>query len=240
MLYVNEFDKLWNCIIQNSIVKFAEQLNIKCKPLFFLKFALKNRYNKYKDSVVKTFMSMDTTNIDRHKIASCILKSILVTKPIYIPIHTKLKFVFSKKELYEVLGLNPKNEQEKKLARKRLLFLNEYLAINIAIFILESYINSDKRETRFKHEILPPNPFPEADIDYLLDVCIGLHFSNKKYLDPIVFSNVLFLWEKYSCRKKQCDNLESAYKDLLMKDTDKSDEEIKIMVDNALYGLPNN
>ena len=91
-----------------------------------------------------------------------------------------------------------------------LIFLNEYLAINIVVSILDSYINSDDRpERKFKHKIIQPEPFPVDDSDYMLDICIGLHYSNIKHFDPILFANTLFLWEKYSCRKKQCDNLNS-------------------------------
>lgn len=241
MLYDNEFDVIWSKIIQPHIVAHAKDKGVKHKPLFLLKSLIRYRYNKYKDILVRTYMVLNTTYVDRHKIASCILKSVLMSNPLLIPLSAKVKFVFSKKKLFEILTDKKLSEAEQKKELNSLIFLNEYLATNIVVSILNSYIDSDDRpERKFKHKIIQPEPFPKDDSDYMLDICIGLHYSNIKHFDPILFANTLFLWEKYSCRKKQCDNLEIAYKDLLMKETDKSDEEIKIMVDNALYGSSNN
>lgn len=100
------------------------------------------------------------------------------------------------------------------------------MAINIAKTILDSYINSNDKENRFKHEIIIPEPFPEPDHDYLRDFCIGLHYSDIKSFNPITYANVFFLWEKYSCRKTQCDNLEIFLKDKFGKETNLDDEEI--------------
>lgn len=238
MLYENEFNAIWENSLEKMIKEFSELFGVKYKPLFLLKVMLNYFYNKYKETTVKTYMVWDTINIDRHKIAACIMKSILVIKPLYIPLSAKLKFTFTKKKYHQILNHKiPKEKQDKNQSdpfRKYFLFYNEYLAINVAKMILDSYINSGDN-SRFKHQIIVPEPFPETDHDYLRDFCIGLYYSKTKTFNPVTYANVLFLWEKYSCRKVQCDNLEAAYATLLKKDG-MSEDEIEVEVKNTKLG----
>ena len=224
MIYDDEFMKIWDGIIYPSIMKFSKRFGVKYKPLYLVRSILEYRYNKYKDIVVKTYMHLDTTNIDRHKIAACILKAILATKPLFIPLKAKWKILCTKKSFVEILqgdmnrNIHQLSERDKKKLgmdfNKQIFFLNEYFAISVVVSILDSYINSDNRDNRFKHKIVLPEPFPKADNDYLLDVCIGMHYSKPRNCNPILFANTLFLWEKYSCRKSQCDNLIKSYMNL--------------------------
>lgn len=206
----NQFDAIWDHIIKETIQNFCKKLGVRHKPFFLLKFQMGKRYNTYKNAFIKGNMYLNTRNIDRHKISSCIAKSILVTKPLYIPLISKIKFVFSNKPIYEITSSS--------IAEKNyFMFLNEYLTLDVVISILESYIASDNREDRFKHKIVLPEPFPVDDTDYLVDICIGLHSCKTRHFNTVAFANTLFLWEKYSCRKTRCDNLKKYCKDILVK-----------------------
>ncbi len=243
MFYDNEFDRIWDSIIERSIKNHSEMLGVSYKNLPWVKLCMRHKFNKYKDVLVKNYMVLDTFNIDRHKIAACMMKAILNVKPLYIPYCAKLKFLFSSKDRYFDSILDYKlelNEDDENSPKKYYLFLNEYLSLGIAISILDSYIKTDNNPNRFVHNIVLPNPFPVPDEDYLLDVCIGLHYTQPSTINPIAYANAFFLWEKYSCRKKQCDNIESSYKELLKKSGAGDEQKIKNMARNARYGLKDN
>lgn len=234
MIYENEFDDVWKSIVEGMITEAATLFGIKHKSLFWVERKLRRRYNAYKDTIVKTFMVMDTVNIDRHKIAACLIKAILVTKPLYIPLLAKIKFIFSDKYFNEILPHEINSNEDESLNKYFILF-NEYLAIDVAVAVLNSYINSDDRPGRFKHSIVMPEPFPEPDTDYLRDVCIGLHYSRAKEINPVAYANSLFLWEKYSCRKAQCDNLQMSYESFLSAEAGMTHEQIKATIKKAKF-----
>lgn len=217
----NEFDIIWQDVIKPLIESFCENLGVKCKPIFFTKLILKCFYHKQKKRLIKVYMGNSVVNIDRHKVAAILMKAILLFKPLYIPFLTKVKFVFStEKYLCNIIPstiVQNKKESEKINIEKYYTYLNEYLSLSIAVSVLDGYINSDNSENRFKHEIVVPDPFPKPDEDYLLDICISLSYSGVSRFNPIIFANALFLWEKYSCRKKQFDELNKKYNELLVK-----------------------
>lgn len=245
MLYENEFDKIWQSVVKKQIVQFSEKLGIKYKSLRILEKTIKYRFNKYKDEIVKNFMEASTARIDRHKIAACFMKAIVVSKPLYIPLDKKIRLTFSPKKVkmkdFLCISEDVKADKSDQI-ENILLFYNEYLAISVALTILNSYINSDNRPSRFKHEMVFPTPFPDEDEDYLLDVCIALKNTRKFQLNPITYANVFFLWEKYSCRKTQCDNLSKAYKRVLIKNGYSNEESEALLLEALMgrdrYGLP--
>lgn len=216
MLYENEFDKIWQHIVSKQIVQFSQKLGVKHKNLKWIEFLIRYRYNEYKDEIVKNFMAPNTRRIDRHKIAACFTKAIVVTKPLYVPFNANLKLIFSEKnkQLSDILTGDGTLEciNEPVSLENFYSFFNEYLAVSVALSILNSYIESDERHGRFRHKMVFPKPFPDEDEDYLLDVCIALSNTRNRHLNPVTYANVFFLWEKYSCRKKQCDNVSEAYK----------------------------
>ena len=239
MFYDNEFDIIWDKIIEKSIINHSEMLGVSYKSLSWVKRCMRRRFNKYKDALVKNYMVLDTFNIDRHKIAACMMKAILIVKPLYIPYYARFKLLFSGKNVYFDSILKHKLKFDAKdinSPKKDYLFLNEYLSLGVAISILDSYIRTDNKPDRFVHSIVLPNPFPEPDEDYLLDVCIGLHYTQPKTINPIAYANAFFLWEKYSCRKKQCDNIEEAYKLLLRKSGIVNEVELDNEVHKAFFG----
>lgn len=235
MFYENEFDKIWDEVIKGLIDTNAKKLGINHKSNNRVKHSLRYKYNKYKDILVKNYMVLDTVNVDRHKIAACMLKAILVVKPLKISLKSKLTFLFSSGKDYSDILKHQLQFKDNEQLKKHFLFFNEYLAISVAVSILESYIQSDNRQGRFKHGIVLPAPFPELDEDYLLDLCIGLHYTRSRNIDTITYANVFFLWEKYSCRKVQCDNIVASYKSQL-RDNKMSEEEIEKKLENAKNG----
>lgn len=92
---LTQFGKIPKKMIQD----FAELFGLKHKSLFWVKIVLNYYYNKYKEKVVKNYMVWDTINIDRHKIAACMMKAALVSKPLYIPLCAKIRFIFTKNSI---------------------------------------------------------------------------------------------------------------------------------------------
>ena len=171
-----------------------------------MKIIMLFHYKRLRKKIINIYMDENTDLIDRHKIAACVMKSILYAKPLYIPLKTKIKYIFSKKKaLYQFFVQRNTNLQDDKFY----IFLNEYLSIYASIHIINSYINSN--EKNYHHKIVVPEPFPEPDSDYILDICLGVGYSKLKYCNVVTFANVFFLWEKYSCRKSRCDSLIYAY-----------------------------
>ncbi len=239
MVVNNEFEKIWTDTVEQLIIEFSELLGVKHKPLSWLKFILRYHYTRQKKYVKKAYMKKNTINIDRHKVSACIMKSILTAKPLFIPLCKKIKFLCSSaSSLHSIIDSEIKticNEDKLQDIEKYYIYLNEYLAVSVAVSILDGYIMSDEDEDRFKHHIVMPEPFPKPDEDYLLDVCIGLYYSGVKGFNPITYANVLFLWEKYSCRKTQCDNIIASYTSTLY-NQGMSTEEIENFLNNARLG----
>ena len=224
-LYINEINKLWDECIKSTIIEISQSLGLKHKNLNYLERKIKNVYNDLKRNLIDTYMSVDSPDIDRHKIAACALKAIMIVKAVYIPWKAKLKFIFSKeKKLYEFIDTKFTEKDY-----KYFICANEYVAWSVATSIVDGFILIEDGKERLRHALLLPNPFPESDDDYLLDLCICLHYTKSRQLSTIMLSNTFFLLEKYSCRKIQCDNLEKAYIDKLLNDpnNDKDLDELK-------------
>lgn len=224
-----EFDNAWASVVKDLIIKSSKELNIKHKNIKCVEKALRKQYYKQRQCFINTYMVPNTDKIDRHKIASCFVKSILYVKPLYIPVKIKAKFLFGKKKIRELVNTVA--------SESHVVMSNEYLALSVATSILDGYVSSDNREGRFKHETILPNPFPEDDNNYLLDVCIDLYYSGANRFNLATFANVLFLLEKYSCRKTQCDNLEIyCRKNFLGPNSDYSEDDINRCLKSIRYG----
>lgn len=210
--YKDEYDKIWNKILLPIILMYSRNYGVKHKPISFLKKIIYNYYNNYRDIFLKRYMTYGVVDIDRHKIAACFLKCILEIKPLYIPLSAKIKIIFSNKEIHQILGVYD-NQLSNRDLNNRIYYINEYIALSIAMSIINSYIEKDSGKP-LKHTLIVPDPFPKNTPDYILDICINLHFCKKKSFDLATLSNLFFLWEKYSCRRVQCENLEKELKSL--------------------------
>ncbi len=200
--YFDLFDRVWADTVIPTIKEFGDKYR---KFVYFNKLSklkAKKCFHKEAQTFVHSYMVNETKNIDRHKIASCMLKAILVAKPFKCSFLQKTTQFFKREKIDDECSL-----------------INQYIALNVAVLILEGYIASDKNK-EIKHRIYTPEPF-KGNKDYLKDVCLDLYYTKPRRINTITYANIFFLWEKYSCRKVQCNNLET----LLMSCLDGSDEE---------------
>lgn len=230
--YNNEINKIWVEVIKPTIFQFSEELGINKKDDYIIEKKVKKIYNQQKRYFVESYMSPDSPNIDRHKIAACLVKTIMIVKPLRIPISKKIEFVFSKKPLYRIVSANLTDKDY-----KYLLLANEYLAISVATSVIDGFIAISDNNKRLKHKICLPNPFPEEDDDYLLDLCACLYYTKPKRINTITLSNIFFLLEKYSCRKIQCENLDKVLSKELSKKLVIEEFEINKMVSDIRLGI---
>ena len=165
-----------------------------------------------KESLIfeQSYMIDTTKNIDRHKIASCMTKAILIAKPLRISFWDKINQFFSHTKFDDTVYL-----------------INQIIAINVAVLILEGYIRSDDTK-KIKHKIRFPDPFPKGDNDYVKDVCLDLYYMNPKKFNTISYADIFFLWEKYSCRRAHCNNLIRYIKKVCPNITDQEIENISL------------
>ncbi len=204
--YIDEYDKIWDNLLLPLILEYSKTYKLKYKPIFYIRRMIWHFYNNQRDLLLKKYMSSSVTDIDRHKIASCFVNSILEVKPLYIPLSAEMKLIFTNKKICQILGACDSDAECQKIGNK-IYYANEYLALSVAMSLINGYINADPTKT-MKHKIVIPEPFENNTPDYILDVCINLHFCGKRKMDVATLSNIFFLWEKYSCRRMQCENLE--------------------------------
>ena len=165
-IWEDEFDKIWDEVILILLDEIKNKYELKSKNIFLLKLRAKNLYDKYRSEYLNNYMYYDAAKIDKHKVASCLTKVILVTKPIRIPFKDKLRIRF-KQNTY-------KHDIE------MVLLVNQYLALSTAITVVEGYIdahhNKHDESQPLNHRIVFPTPFPVADRNYLRDVCLDLYY----------------------------------------------------------------
>lgn len=210
----DEFDRIWNETVLPLIIAYSEKYKLAYHRIDSIERRLRFHFYQQRDLFLKSFMREDVYDIDRHKIASCLMKSILRVRPLYLPLIVRLKFTFSKKSLPELLNIP--SAQWTSSIHNKIYYANEYLALSVAINIIDAYIMADD-DKEFKHHIIIPDPFPDQDNDYLLDVCIDLNAHSLKAINIVTFANIYFLLEKYSCRRTQCANLQKECRRLLLK-----------------------
>ena len=210
----DEFDRIWNETVLPLIKTYSEKYKLAHHRVDSIERRLRFHFYQQRDIFLTSFMREDVYDIDRHKIASCLMKSILRVRPLYIPLIVKLKFTLSKKSLPELLNI-PSAHWTPSIHNK-IYYANEYLALSVAINIIDAYIMADD-DKEFKHHIIVPDPFPDQDNDYLLDVCIDLNAHSLRAINIVTFANIYFLLEKYSCRRTQCANLQKECRRLLLK-----------------------
>jgi len=123
--------------------------------------------------------------IDRHKVASVMLYSIISNKPF------ELKLLPSQKEV-----------------RSSALLANEILGLNVALAIVWSFILEDATEKsdRTKYEIFEKGfIFPECQHDdYPTHIYKMLYYAKyNNHYDIFAFSHILFLIEAYAELKRK-------------------------------------
>lgn len=182
-----EFKKFWdNCInpTYEKLLKKDDSLYIRDGSFD----SLCRCYNDIKNHTKRMFMkkSEETIRLDRHKIAACMAKAIVIDRPIC----KKVDENYNGAELDFVIA-------------------NEALAFSVAISILEAYIRLrlESGNSLFESETIYikicDNGFCFPDtimhVDYKTSVCWAWHQSViEGHFDVLGAANLFFMIENYS------------------------------------------
>ena len=120
-------------------------------------------------------MSSDVMALDGHKVASCFIYALL------------------KYKLVKVNKLKCKLPEE-------LLMINEYLACTVAMNIVAMYHRKIKQDSNFILYVPKTNhDLSETNSAFVPNFCKALYYlRSSSQFDPFAYSNILFLWEKYT------------------------------------------
>ena len=173
----------FNEIYNNAIIKLKNELDPD--NITKLKFSSYNKlFSKYQFSreyIKKYYMENPNENIDRHKIAACMMYSIIDIYPCYVPLSEKIKMLCSKKRF-----------------SLEIAYINEYIAIYTALSILDNFYEQDKKEGKLdarRHKIYIPETFSD-DYGYIFNMCVDLRFAKmRNKMNILTYSNILFLLE---------------------------------------------
>lgn len=141
-------------------------------------------YEKERRTIRKYFMNSESQPIDRHKIGSVLIYSILKSHIFKV---TKI----AKQHLLPVL-----------------LMANEYLAIYVALSVVESYIteenNLEANNSKKVKQLEIPMTFHNNDSNaYIDNLCQALYYlRNNKEFDVFAYANILFLLEAYTKKNR--------------------------------------
>lgn len=183
-----EFEQFWNKCIFPTFEEFAKV----DKGLYIRDGSIDSLcriYNDIKNCTKTTFMKKDdaVVKLDRHKIAACMAKAIVLERPICKVIEDD----YTGKET-------------------NFLIANEALAFSVALSIIKAYIklkleNQDdnfmKREGAYKKICEMDFTFPNTimNVDYKTSVCWAWHHNIVNgHFDVLGTANLLFMIENYS------------------------------------------
>jgi len=178
------YEKIW----EKSIKPQIDRMLSFDDGIFFIEGQIKEKiWLTYEDckSKVHTYMHDPNGRIDRHKVASVMLYSIIMNKPF------ELKLLPSQKEVSSFA-----------------LLANEILGFHAALAIVWSFLLEDANEKsdKIKIEIFKEGfVFPECQHDdYPTHVYKMLYYAkyNQRY-DIFAFSHILFLIEAYTELKRK-------------------------------------
>lgn len=160
-----------------QILDFAKQAGCQ-KCIKFNKRSIKRIYVNYqrkRDEIKSNYMEPPAKALDRHKVASCMLYAVL------------------KSHVFRI------NKIKKELPLY-VLMANEYLAVYIAINIVEQY-KRDELGADSNYKLVFPITYHENDKEnssYLNNLCKGLYYINPKNINIFAYSTILFFMEKYT------------------------------------------
>lgn len=224
---IEEFNKIWDDIVVGLIEDISSNNSaLKQKNLKIVKLFVRHIFLKEAKVFINSYMVSATRKIDRHKLAACMVKAILFAKPFRVSLKTKCE-----------ISKMPRGEFAKNLPLVKQVLANQFLALSVAITILDGYIAADDKKV-LRHIIQIPDPFPTEDNHYEIDVCMDMFFSGYRRINVKTYANVFFLLEKYSCRRVQCSNLENAYEaEIREKYTYVDDEKLLELIKQTRLGL---
>lgn len=226
---LEEFEKIWPQL-DALIDEFVEEYKLKSNHRSLTRTRIKKLYIKYRAKVLRSYMAKGTERIDKHKIAACMMKATCVVHPLRFSTRDWFLIRFSPDTI-------DKNKEYPHTVEE-MMIANECLALSIATSIVESYIaahykNGDESQPLL-HSIHFPEPFPDGDDNYFRDVCVDLYYTRSRQISILTYSDIFFLWEKYSCRYDQCENLADKYREILS-ESGMSPAEIEKAVDAVRF-----
>lgn len=166
----------------DQLKKIDDDLGVKC--LEFNRKSLNKVYGTYENKrmeIRKYFMNEENKPMDRHKIGSVMMYAILKSRLLHIH------------NLY------------KTRVPHQLLMANEYLAVYVALSVVESYRRDDCKTNGFDvsacdeklWRLLLPNTY--HDDSYIDNLCKSLYYiPDISKFDIFAYSNILYLLEIYT------------------------------------------
>lgn len=149
----------------NGDILYLKKINL-CKTFFY--------YEKYRKLIRSSYMLNGEKPMDRHKIASTFMCSML-----------KSNFIKINKTKYKYIPL-------------KLLLANEYVSFFVAINIIELY----RRDDLNNYNIIFPETYIEKEnysTSYIENTCKALHYIGRIDVGKILaYANSFFLLEKYT------------------------------------------
>lgn len=132
-------------------------------------------YQRKRDEIKNHYMSPPAKALDRHKVAACMLYAILKSK------------VFRINKLRKTLPY-------------QILMANEYLAVYIAVNIIEQY-KGDELGYNLAYKIVFPLTYHEDDEEssaFLDNLCKSLYYIKPNQINIFAYSTVFFFMERYT------------------------------------------
>ncbi len=133
-------------------------------------------YESFRKDMRKLYMMEDSRPMDRHKIASNMMFSIIKAKIV------KIKRTISNLPI-------------------EILLANEYLGFYCALNILEMYKNQDENYKLENYSLIFPDTYikEESNMSYVENTCKALYYTKHYTIsDILAYANILFFLEKYT------------------------------------------
>lgn len=179
-MQINDYDDFCEkviCFYIHEILEYAKQEN--CQECIKFNVHSKKKiyvnYQRKRDEIKNNYMEPPAKALDRHKVASCMLYAVLKSRVFRI------------------------NKIKKKLPYY-ILMANEYLAVYVAINIIEQY-KRDELGKDSEYKIVFPETYHENKEEvcpYLSNLCKGLYYLNPKHIDIFAYSTIFFFMERYT------------------------------------------
>ena len=132
-------------------------------------------YQRKRDEIKNHYMLPPAKALDRHKVAACMLYAILKGK---------------------VFRIN----KIKKTLPHQILMANEYLAVYIAVNIIEQY-KRDELDYNSSYKLIFPLTYHEENGEssaFLDNLCKSLYYIKPNQINIFAYSTIFFFMEKYT------------------------------------------
>lgn len=183
----NEFEKIWDkCIVPSFEVLKKQDSTIYLRAGSFDSLCI--CYNDIKNSTKRLFMKSGTNGkLDRHKIAACLAKAIVMDKPICKKVNTgytgaEEKFSLANEALAFAVSLS---------------ILRAYIELKLKNEVSEFVSRKNAYQNICEHDFVFPSTI--IGVDYEVSVCWAWHHNiiNGNF-DVLGTANLFFMIESYA------------------------------------------